>query len=98
MGYEWENFVFAREGIEYLRNNKADLILMDVHLPEMNGYEATKIIKSEFPEIPVIIQTAFAMSGDKEKALKSGGDDYMSKPLTLEVLRQKIDKYLAVES
>jgi PAS domain S-box-containing protein len=98
MGYEWENFVFAREGIEYLRNNKADLVLMDVHLPEMNGYEATKIIKSEFPGIPVVIQTAFAMAGDKEKALKSGCDDYMSKPLTLDVLRQKIDKYLAVES
>jgi CheY-like chemotaxis protein len=94
LGYNLVNFVDAKEGIEYLRKNNVDMILMDVQLPGMSGLEATRIIKKEFPAIPVIIQTAFAMSGDMEKAFESGCDDYISKPLSVDMLKQKIKRYV----
>lgn len=97
LGYEHVNFVYAKEGIKYLRKNKVDLILMDVQLPKINGYKATKLIKAEFPEIPIIIQTAFAMTGDRENAYKSGCDDYIAKPISIDILREKIQKCLALE-
>jgi CheY-like chemotaxis protein len=58
-----------------------DLIVMDIQLPGMDGLEATKIIKDLRPELPVIAQTAFAMSGDREKMKLAGCDDYVAKPL-----------------
>jgi CheY-like chemotaxis protein len=90
LGYEHVNFDNAKKGIEYLRNNRADLVLMDIQMPEMDGYEATRRIKKEFPGLPVIIQTAYAMQSDKEKAFEAGCDDYLSKPLSLKILKEKI--------
>jgi PAS domain S-box-containing protein len=98
VGCENINFVHPLRGIEYLRKNHADLILMDVRLPEMSGFEATRIIKSEFPHLPVIIQTAFAMKEDREKAFSAGCDDYMAKPVLLNDLRGKIRHYIGVEN
>ncbi len=95
LGYELTNFDNAIEGIEYLRKNKADLILMDAQLPGMDGYKATQIIKSEMPEIPVIMQSAFAMKRDEEKAIQCGCDDYLSKPVSMNNLKEKIDKFFA---
>ncbi len=95
LGYELTNFENANEGIDFLRKNKADLILMDAQMPGMNGYEATKIIKSEMPEIPVIMQSAFAMKSDAEKALKAGCDDYLTKPVSMNNLKEKIEKFIA---
>jgi len=97
LGYKHVNFVYPQEGIDYVRNNPVDLILMDLQLPEMNGYEVTQILKAEFPEIPIIIQTAFVKAGDKKKAFRSGCDDYISKPITVDVFREKINKCLALE-
>jgi PAS domain S-box-containing protein len=94
LGYEAVNFADANEGISFLRENTADLVLMDVQLPGMNGYEATKIIKSEFPNLPVIIQTAYAMKGDREKAFQSGCDDYLSKPVLVAELKEKISRFV----
>lgn len=94
LGYEHTNFETAKEGIEYLRTNKADLILMDAQLPGMSGYEATQIIKSEMPEIPIIMQSAFSLKSDMEKAIAIGCDDYISKPVSMNELKAKIEKYL----
>ena len=94
IGYEMINFDFAPDGIDFLRKNHADLVLMDVRMPEMNGFEATKIIKAEFPDLPIIIQTAYAMKGDKEKAIQSGTDDYLSKPVPYDILKVKINYYI----
>jgi len=58
-----------------------DLIFMDIKMPEMDGYEATRIIKKKFPDMPIIAQTAYAFSDDKAKALEAGCDDYISKPV-----------------
>ncbi len=96
LGYTLVNFDYAEEGIEYLQTNPADMVFMDVQLPQMNGYEATRIIKSGHPKVPVVIQTAFAMREDKEKAYDAGCDDYIAKPLTVDTLKDKIDKFLNV--
>ncbi len=94
LGYELVNFETAPEGIEYLKNNGADMVLMDAQLPGMNGYQATQIIKSELPGIPVIMQSAFAMKSDKDKAIQAGCDDYLSKPVSMRQLKDKIEKFV----
>ncbi|WP_319592129.1 response regulator [uncultured Draconibacterium sp.] len=93
-GYDIVNFEDAGEGIEYIRRHSADLVLMDVRLPKMNGYDATRIIKQEFPEIPVVIQTAFAMLEDRKTAFEAGCDDLIAKPYTVDTINQKLNKYL----
>jgi len=96
LGYTLVNFDYAEEGIKYMQTNPADMVFMDVQLPQMNGYEATKIIKSGHPQVPVVIQTAFSMREDKKKAYEAGCDDYIAKPLTVDSLKDKIDKFLKV--
>ena len=60
----------------------------------MTGLEATRIIKSEIPDLPVIIQTAYAMKGDREKAFEAGCDDYLTQPVSLKDLKGKIVQYI----
>lgn len=71
------------------------LVLMDIKMPIMNGYEATAQIKKLWPELPIIAQTAYALSGDEERAKEAGCDDYITKPIKREVLLEKIAKYLS---
>jgi PAS domain S-box-containing protein len=75
----------ARNGEQALEHLKKypeiDIILMDIKLPDINGLELTKIIKSLFPDVPVIAQTAFALSGDRELAIEAGCSDYITKPV-----------------
>ncbi|MCW0482416.1 response regulator [Gaoshiqia sediminis] len=85
----------GQEAVDIFRQeNNIDLILMDLQMPEMNGYEATRLIKGEYPEIPIIAQTAFAMSDDREKALDAGCDDYLAKPIKSKDLLNIVEKYL----
>ena len=85
----------GREAIDiFNQEKKIDLILMDLQMPEMNGYEATRIIKNEDPSIPVIAQTAYAMSDDREKALEAGCDDYLAKPIKSKDLVDIVEKYI----
>lgn len=81
-------------GVEELERNNYDLILMDIQMPEMNGYEAAKYIREKLKgkkqQIPIIAMTAFAMAGEKEKCADYGMNDYISKPFRAEVLKQKI--------
>lgn len=74
-------------------NNSIDLVLMDVRLPLINGREAMIEIKRHNPDLRVIAQTAFAMSGDKEKYINSGFDDYISKPIIMEEIIKKISEF-----
>jgi|GEM_PF-797197 len=84
----------GKEAIELFKNNKKfDLILMDIQLPGINGYEATKLIKAYNNKIPVIAQTAYALSGEKENSIKEGCDDYISKPIKKETLIELLGKY-----
>jgi CheY-like chemotaxis protein len=66
---------------------------MDIKMPELNGYEATRKIKEMRPELPVIAQTAFAFSDDLQKALEAGCDDYIAKPILKEYLIEKLNHF-----
>jgi CheY-like chemotaxis protein len=85
----------GQKAIDYvLGNHPVDLILMDVHLPEMNGLEASKFILKYKPNLRIIAQTANAMSDDKDKCIEAGCVDYISKPINMNDLILKISKYL----
>lgn len=84
----------GEKAIELFNENKFDIVLMDIQLPKMNGYEVTKVIKENNPYIPVIAQTANAMADDKEKVLKGGCNDYLSKPVVGDELLMIMSKYL----
>jgi len=95
------NVFWARNGIEAVdicRNQNIDLVLMDIKMPEMDGYQATRIIKTEFPKKPIIAQTAYAMAGEKEIILEAGCDAYLSKPIKISEMIQLVGKYLYLQS
>ncbi|MCX6277325.1 MAG: PAS domain S-box protein [Bacteroidetes bacterium] len=75
------------------QNHTISLVMMDLKMPVINGFEATKQIKSFRPELPVIALTAFALSGDENRALENGCDDYISKPFEQEAMLNKLKKY-----
>jgi CheY-like chemotaxis protein len=86
----------GHQGLALAESEKPDLILMDLSLPQMDGWTATRHIKAnpELNEIPVIALTAHAMIGDRERALKAGCDDYLTKPISLRELANKLTQYL----
>ena len=91
-GFEIIIAVDGEEGVKKTLNEKPDLILMDMSLPVMDGWEATKKLKSnsDTSKIPIIALTAHAMAQDKEKALAAGCDEYDTKPIDLNRLLNKI--------
>jgi len=94
--YQVIEAVNGQEGVELAERERPELILMDLSLPIMDGWEATRRIKAnpDLSSIPVIALTAHAMVGDQEKALAAGCDDYLVKPLNEDILMAKIAKYL----
>ena len=82
------------QGVAMTEQRKPDLVLMDISLPVMDGYEATCVIRKTFPNLPVIGLSAHAMQGDAEKAIAAGCTDYLTKPLDEDLLFQKLAKYL----
>jgi CheY-like chemotaxis protein len=89
---------FASDGCDAprkWRDGQFDLILMDVQMPGIDGFETTRRIRSQESEArtPIIGVTARAMSGDRERCLEAGMDDYLSKPISLEALRQALARY-----
>jgi CheY-like chemotaxis protein len=92
-GYEVTMAVDGRQGIEVARAGGFDLILMDMSLPEVDGWEATRQLRAvpETKDVPIIGLTAHAMAGDREKALEAGCNDYDTKPVELPRLLSKIE-------
>ena len=86
----------GREAIEQAIKEKPDLILMDIQMPQVNGLEAIKVIRAEatVKDIPIIAVTALAMPGDLEKCLEAGANDYLSKPVSLKGLLERIQEQL----
>jgi CheY-like chemotaxis protein len=95
-GYEVVVATDGRQGIELASSEAPDLILMDMGLPVLDGWEATKQIKqnSGIKAIPIIALTSHAMKGDREKALSAGCDDYEVKPIDFPRLLEKIQQLL----
>ena len=93
-----KEIIYVENGVEAVetvrQNGDIDLILMDMKMPKMDGYEAVRQIREFNKEIPIIAQTAFAIVGDREKALLSGCNDYVSKPVKKDELLLKINKVL----
>jgi CheY-like chemotaxis protein/anti-sigma regulatory factor (Ser/Thr protein kinase) len=85
----------GKESIEICRNKSdIDLILMDIQVPDLNGYEATRQIRQFNKDVIILAQTAFGLSGDKAKAIAAGCDDYITKPINANELKKMIVKYI----
>ena len=99
-GFDIVVAVDGEEGIKVASAESPDLILMDMSLPVMDGWEATRQLKGrdDTRNTPIIALTAHAMSGDRDKAMEAGCDDYLSKPVDLPQLLAKIEKILGEES
>ncbi len=83
------------EAVSFVKEHpEVNLILMDLQMPEMNGYDATREIKKIYPKLIIIAQTAFAMSDDRAKAMEAGCDDYLAKPIRSKDLLDTVNKYL----
>ena len=92
------NVLWAKDGLEAIHLCETDpsisLVLMDIKMPRLNGYDATKLIKIKRPDLPVIAQTAYAMISDQQEAEKSGCDAYLSKPIKIKQITEILDQYL----
>lgn len=97
LDYEVIEAVDGVEGIEMALSKNPSLILMDLSLPRKDGWEATRELKTHpsMKNVPIIALTAHAMVGDKERAMEAGCDDYISKPINLAELNEKIKKFVA---
>ena len=88
------------ETIEKAETNDPDIILMDIQMPVMNGLEATRRLRANprFVDTPIIALTALAMPGDRERCLEAGASEYMSKPVSLKILKKTIENLLQARS
>jgi PAS domain S-box-containing protein len=93
-GIQITRAISGLEAVTFCETNSFDIILMDIQLPEMDGLEATRMIKKSKPNIPIIAQTAFALSGEKENCMAAGCDDYISKPIDISELMGKMEGLL----
>ena len=91
------SIVWAKDGIEAVslcQKVNPDLILMDIVMPKVDGYQATKMIRQCDDQIPIIAMTAKALKEDKEDCLQAGMSDYLTKPVSLDELKEILKKYL----
>jgi PAS domain S-box-containing protein len=85
---------YGKKAVEISLNQQVDMVLLDIRLPDIDGYEATRIIKQGKPDIKIIAQTAYASKEDRQRALNAGCDDYISKPVKIDMLLEMVNKYL----
>jgi CheY-like chemotaxis protein len=100
---EWDlSFDMAGNGteaIDYLKKDQYDLILMDIQMPEVDGYTATRLIRRELQlDIPIVAMTAHALAGEREKCLSNGMNEYISKPINEKELYQLINRFASISS
>jgi two-component system cell cycle response regulator DivK len=96
-GYEVIEAENGEEAVRIAREQKPDLIIMDLQMPVMNGYGAIKVLKSDpvTKNIKILAVTSFAMAGDREKALEIGVDDYIEKPINTRELPERVKRLLS---
>ncbi len=87
----------GKEAVDIIAKHKGgiDLILMDLNMPVMDGYEAMRIIKSKHPSIPIIAQTAYTMNNDRHRCLEAGFNDYIAKPINRLALYRMVNENLS---
>jgi two-component system, cell cycle response regulator DivK len=95
-GYELIEAQDGGEGVRLAASERPDLILMDIQLPVLDGHEATRRIRQnpELRQIPIVVVTSYALSGDEQKAIAAGADDYVAKPFSPRQLLATIRKFL----
>src|SRR5688572_21265964 len=95
-GYAMIEAVKAEQAIEKLETEQVDLILMDINMPDMDGYTLTAKIKEieKFSKIPIVAVTANVMRGDREKSLQAGCDGYIQKPIDIDTLTQQVERFM----
>jgi len=86
----------AKQALDKLENGNIDLVLMDINMPDMDGYTLTAKIKAiqKFSKIPIVAVTANVMRGDREKSLGAGCDGYIQKPIAIDTLSQQIERFI----
>lgn len=86
----------ATEALEALKTTRPELILMDINMPEVDGYTLTSQIRAMpgFETVPIVALTANVMRGDRERSLEAGCDGYIQKPIDIDILPQQIERYL----
>jgi FOG: CheY-like receiver len=83
------------EAVELVKDNPdINLVLMDINMPKLDGIEATRIIKGQYPQIVVVVQTAFILSGEERMCQDAGCDEFITKPIRLKYLLDTINNYL----
>jgi len=95
-GYQFAEAGNAAEALEVLKTLHPDLILMDINMPDMDGYTLTAHIRTMpgFQSIPIVALTANVMRGDRERSLEAGCDGYIQKPIDIDLLPQQLERYL----
>ena len=96
-GFQADEAVNGQEAVERLRFVDYDLVLMDCSMPVMDGFQATRVIREEEGlrrHVPIVAMTAHAMSGDRDMCLEAGMDDYLSKPVRPQELKDMLDRHL----
>ena len=95
-GYSTSEAANGKQGIELARQKRPDLIVMDIHLPVMDGITAINILKqdTDTQDIPILVISAFAMDRDKERAVQAGCDGYLSKPIDIRDFLRKVREHL----
>jgi len=95
-GYQLVDAANASQAMGRLNEHKIDLILMDINMPEVDGYALTTQIKSvpEYAKIPIVAMTANVMRGDRERSLEAGCDGYIQKPIDIDLLTQQVERFL----
>lgn len=97
IGKTGAKIIWAKNGqsaVTIFETSHIDLVLMDIQMPIMNGFDATRLMKKKKPNIPIISQTAYAMAEDRAKSLEAGCNDYISKPIPSQKLLDLIEKYI----
>lgn len=91
-------FISAKNGKEaveiFKEDNQIDLVLMDLNMPEMDGFEATKIMKLLRPEVPIIAQSAYVLSGEETRSIDAGCNEFLAKPVRLSLLAEALHRNL----
>jgi two-component system cell cycle response regulator DivK len=95
-GYSVVEAINGKQATEKLESNHVDLILMDINMPDMDGYTLTAKIKAiqKYSNIPIVAVTANVMRGDREKSLEAGCDGYIQKPIDIDTLAQQIERFI----